>query len=118
MKTKPIISLLTCGLMLSSSAVASDAVQGAVNRTESAVPTAGLPAGWIKSHPRLTSEEAEAMEFLYSSMVLADRGNHEPDFYLQNVRSSLQAREEMPWGKSVPKREFMHFVLPDRKSVV
>lgn len=114
MKTKPIISLLTCGLMLSSSAVASDAVQGAVNRTESAVPTAGLPAGWIKSHPRLTSEEAEAMEFLYSSMVLADRGNHEPDFYLQNVRSSLQAREEMPWGKSVPKREFMHFVLPVR----
>ena len=54
------------------------------------------------------------MKFLYSYMVLADRGGYTPEFYLENVRSSLRAREEMPWGKTVPEREFRHFVLPVR----
>ena len=35
-------------------------------------------------------------------------------YFLENVRSSLQARQEMPWGKVVPEREWRHFVLPIR----
>ncbi len=62
----------------------------------------------------MTDEEEELMKFLYANMVLPDWADYTPEFYLQNVRSSLRARKEMPWGKTVPQREFIHFVLPVR----
>ena len=60
----------------------------------------------------LTREEA--LDFLYKSMSLPDRTDYTEQFYLDNIDASLRAREELPWGKSVPEREFMHFVLPVR----
>ena len=60
----------------------------------------------------LSVQEKEALEFLYAYMPLADVTDYSTDFYLQNVRASLQAREEMEW--QVPDREFRHFVLPLR----
>ena len=60
----------------------------------------------------LSAQEKEALEFLYAYMPLADVTDYSTDFYLQNVRASLQAREEMEW--QVPDREFRHFVLPLR----
>lgn len=54
------------------------------------------------------------MEFLYAYMPWADMANKSPEYFLENVRLSLRAREEMPWGKTVPEREFRHFVLPVR----
>lgn len=62
----------------------------------------------------LSSDEYYALQFLYSYMPLPDLAGYPEDFHLTNVRSSLRAREEMPWGKSVPQREFLHFVLPVR----
>ncbi len=62
----------------------------------------------------LTEAEREYMEFLYAYMPLPDITNYSDSFYLENVRMSLKAREEMPWGKTVPEREFRHFVLPVR----
>ncbi len=62
----------------------------------------------------LTTEEREALEFLYAYMPLADIANQESGYFLENVRSSFAARAEMPWGKAVPEREFRHFVLPVR----
>lgn len=56
----------------------------------------------------------EALDFLYSTMSLPDKTDYSKDFYLENINASLKAREELPWGKSVPQREFMHFVLPVR----
>jgi len=56
----------------------------------------------------------EALDFLYSSMSLPDRVDYSEDFYRANVDASLKARKEMPWGKDVPDREFLHFVLPVR----
>ena len=35
-------------------------------------------------------------------------------YFLENVRTSLEARKEMPWGKNIPEREWRHFVLPIR----
>lgn len=61
-----------------------------------------------------TRDEKEALDFLYSTMALPDSVDYTADFYLENIRSSLQARKEMPWGKTVPEREFRHFVLPVR----
>lgn len=63
--------------------------------------------------PELITEK-EALSFLYQYMALPDSTDYSRDFYKQHVRISLRAREEMPWGKVVPKREFMHFVLPVR----
>ena len=60
----------------------------------------------------LTTEEIEALEFLYAYMPLADVTDYSTDYYLQNIRSSFAARNEMGWN--VPERIFRHFVLPIR----
>ena len=62
----------------------------------------------------LTTEEREAMEFLYASMSSADMGDYTGEYFLDNVRTSLRAREELAWGKVVPEDLFRHFVLPVR----
>lgn len=49
-----------------------------------------------------------------ASMALPDRLDYSQDFYLRNYNATMQARNEMPWGKSVPQRELEHFVLPVR----
>lgn len=56
----------------------------------------------------------EALTFLYSTMSLPDRADYTEDFYRENIESSFAAMEEMPWGDSVPEREFLYFVLPVR----
>lgn len=62
----------------------------------------------------LTIEEREALQFLYAYSPLVDISYYGGEFLLQNVRLSLQAREEMPWGKEIPEAVFRHFVLPVR----
>lgn len=62
----------------------------------------------------MTADELDAMKFLYAYMPLPDMTDYPGQFYLDNVRASLAARDEMPWGRSVPEREFRHFVLPVR----
>ena len=52
--------------------------------------------------------------FLYQYMPLPDKTDYPRAFYEKNVELSLQAKAEMPWGKSVPEREFRHFVVPVR----
>ncbi len=58
--------------------------------------------------------QREAMVFLYAYMPLADIADHKGEFFLENIDTAFKAREEMPWGKTVPEREFRHFVLPIR----
>jgi hypothetical protein len=72
-----------------------------------------LPIWEIFKQP-LSGQEREAMEFLYAYMPLSDLADYKPEFFLNNVRMSLTAREEMPWGKKIPEEEFLHFVLPVR----
>ena len=63
---------------------------------------------------RLNDDERQCLEFLYAYMPLADITDYDGDFWMQNVSASLQAKREMPWGKSIPQREWLHFVLPVR----
>ena len=56
----------------------------------------------------------EALDFLYSTMSLPDSADYSAKFYEDNVDASLRARAEMPWGNTVPDREFLHFVIPVR----
>jgi hypothetical protein len=60
----------------------------------------------------LSSEETEALQFLYAYMPVADMTDYPTDFYVQNIRATLETRDEMGWN--VPEREFRHFVLPLR----
>lgn len=62
----------------------------------------------------MTPEEREALTFMYAYMPIGDITDYSGDFYLRNIRSSLQARAEMPWGDSIPEEIFRHFVLPVR----
>ena len=63
---------------------------------------------------KMTPEERDALTFLYAYMPSNDLINRSGQFFLDHVRSSLRARQELPWGKSVPQREWLHFVLPPR----
>lgn len=63
---------------------------------------------------QVTDIEREALDFLYAYMPLADIADHSPGFFLNNIRLSFKAREMMPWGRTIPEREFRHFVLPVR----
>lgn len=54
----------------------------------------------------MTDDERKAMEFLYAYMPLPDMTDYSGDFYLDNVKTTLMAKAEMPWGKTVPEREF------------
>jgi len=69
---------------------------------------------WGIFNLQLSAEDKQAMEFLYAYMPLSDLADYKPDFFLKNVQQSLLARQEMPWGKSIPEEEFLHFVLPLR----
>ena len=62
----------------------------------------------------LPDAEADALEFLYSSMPMSDCFMYTPEFHLRNVRMALKARQEMPWGQTVPEEIWKHFVLPGR----
>ena len=63
---------------------------------------------------QMTPEEREALTFMYAYMPIGDITDYSGDFYLKNIRSSFQARNEMPWGDSIPEDIFHHFVLPVR----
>ena len=62
----------------------------------------------------VNEQEMEALRFLYAYMPLADVTDYSVEFHLNNVKATLEAREQMPWGKKVPELLFKHFVLPLR----
>jgi len=64
--------------------------------------------------PASALTRAEALDFLYRYMPLPDSLDYSREFYERNVDLAFRAREEMPWGKDVPEREFLHFVVPVR----
>lgn len=128
MKSKTIISLLC----LSASAFAAPQALTLQASTPSAMtPQVATPANTQAYKQRMaqkvnaslrrqiaklktTPQERECLEFLYAYLPAADLADYSPEFWLKNVRASLQARSEMPWGNEVPMREWKHFVLPVR----
>lgn len=77
---------------------------------------AALPNGDLFAvfNDQMTPEEREALTFMYAYMPIGDITDYSGDFYLKNIRSSFQVRNEMPWGDSIPEDIFRHFVLPVR----
>ncbi len=62
----------------------------------------------------MSEQQREALTFLYAYMPLGDIADYSGEFFLENIDYTFKAKEEMPWGKLIPEREFRHFVLPIR----
>ena len=58
--------------------------------------------------------EKEALEFLYAYMPLGDSVDYSEEYYRECINYAFRANAEMPWGASIPEREFKHFVVPVR----
>ena len=77
-------------------------------------------ASWNQSNlfevfgQELSEQQREALTFLYAYMPLGDITDYSGEFFLENIDYTFKAKEEMPWGKLIPEREFRHFVLPVR----
>ena len=59
----------------------------------------------------LSTEEREAMQFLYAYMPYSDLADYDGDFFLKQVRYAFAARDTFAWGRTVPEEIFRHFVL-------
>ncbi len=62
----------------------------------------------------LNQEQKEAYQFLYAYMPLSDIADYSPIYFRGIVQKTMEIKETMPWGKTVPEAEFRHFVLPVR----
>lgn len=60
---------------------------------------------------KLTTKETEALQFLCAYMPLSDLADYDGRFFLKQVRLAFAARDEFPWGKTIPEEIFRHFVL-------
>ena len=49
-----------------------------------------------------------------ASLALPDIADYGDNFFIANYNATMIARNEMPWGESVPQRELEHFVMPVR----
>jgi transglutaminase-like putative cysteine protease len=61
--------------------------------------------------PDLSTEEKEALEFLFAYMPLNDLSDYDGDYYLSQVRAAFEARDFFEWGARIPEEIFRHFVL-------
>ncbi len=61
-----------------------------------------------------TTQEREALKFLYAYTPLSDLSNYDGNYHLGQVRYALKARDTFSWGKTVSEDDFLHFVLPSR----
>lgn len=69
---------------------------------------------WNNLKKNLKGEQLEYFTFLEETLSLPDKTDYSPQFYLDNLNIALKAKEEMPWGKDLPEKEFRHFVVPLR----
>lgn len=118
---KAILSLLISPLVLfvgckKEQHFITDATFRAKVQTDFNAKKAALPHGDLFSvfEAEMTPQEREALTFLYAYMPIGDVTDYDGDLYLRSIRSSFKAKEEMPWGDSIPEGIFRHFVLPLR----
>lgn len=72
-------------------------------------------ADWLPALPdNITAREKEGLQYLYAYMPVGDVADYPVDLYLANVRSSILASDELPWGNTVPNELFLNYVLPIR----
>ena len=76
-----------------------------------------LPTGnffSIFKQENLTTYEEEALSFLYAYLPESDIVDKNGEYFLENVRMTQKAIQEMPWGKQLDESLIRYFVLPIR----
>lgn len=68
----------------------------------------------VFSDSTLGRDEIEGLKFYLASMPLSDLADYNSDFFLANIRKSIQARNYFPWASDIPDHIFLHYVLPVR----
>jgi transglutaminase-like putative cysteine protease len=63
---------------------------------------------------KLTTEEKEALQFLFAYMPLNDLADYDGKFFLSNAKKALQSRSAAPWRNDIPENIFLHYILPPR----
>lgn len=112
MKKKTFVSLL---LALSATALPAQnaqQIQADYAHRQTELAAFGTPKA-IKALP-VDASVRHALEFLYAYMPWPDVADYPLSYHAAQTECALRARREMPWGKTVPDREWMHFVLPVR----
>jgi len=121
MKKKIILSLITCLLVscgifaqsgkhfLTDAAYRNQVHQDFLTRKKTAANRE--KALFDVFNQNITTEEREALEFLYAYMPLSDLADYDGNYYLNQVRMAFKAREHFDWGKKIPEDVFRHFVL-------
>ena len=67
-----------------------------------------------EKHETQSFTEEKALAFLYASMPIGDSLDYTEDYYRECIHYAFRAKAELPWGDSIPEREFKHFVIPVR----
>lgn len=65
----------------------------------------------VLDKPSLTTEQREALEFLFAYMPLSDLADYDGEFFLGQVDAAFKARDYFDWGKKIPDEIFRHFVM-------
>ncbi|GHT04289.1 transglutaminase [Bacteroidia bacterium] len=65
----------------------------------------------VFENKNLSTEQREALEFLYAYMPLSDLADCNGEFFLKQADAAFKARDYFSWGKIVPEDIFRHFVL-------
>lgn len=68
----------------------------------------------ILKKPSLSTYEKEALSFLYAYLPESDIVDKSGEYFLENVRMTQKAIQEMPWGKQLDESLIRYFVLPIR----
>lgn len=103
------LGLAACGL----DAQTADEVRTDFNARLNDLKTAAVSPDDLKAQAA-DSEMLEALQFLYAYMPWPDMVDYSANYYVSQTACALRAKREMPWGAKVPRREWLHFVLPVR----
>lgn len=108
------LALVACGGAESKneSLFSSEVVRSAESALSDKLAYLGIEA--IDFGDSLTSNEKAAMTWLYAYSYTPDILDHSPEFYRANIDVAIKARQELPWGSSVPLDQWRAFVLPLR----
>lgn len=109
-----VLSLVSCGggESGSESLFPSDVVRSAEQALGDKVNYLGVP--YPEFPDSITDNEMAALKWIYAYSYTPDILDHSVGFHLANIRVALRAREELPWGRSVPLEQWRAFVLPTR----
>jgi len=62
----------------------------------------------------LSTQQREALKFMFAFMPLNDLADYDGEFFLDNINIALSSKNSSPWRKRIPEDIFLHYVLPVR----